>query len=43
MKEKVRALEIALNQIEKQFGKGSKMRLGEAAAGMHIEAIPTGA
>ncbi|NLK00458.1 MAG: recombinase RecA [Clostridia bacterium] len=43
MKEKEKALEMALNQIEKQFGKGSIMKLGEAAAGMHIEAIPTGA
>ncbi len=30
-------------QIEKQFGKGSIMRMGEAAAAMNIEAIPTGA
>lgn len=39
--EKMKALEIALNQIEKQFGKGSVMRLGETT-GMNIEAIPTG-
>ncbi len=38
-----RALDIALAQIEKQFGKGSIMRLGEAGASMQIEAIPTGA
>ncbi len=38
-----RALDIALAQIEKQFGKGSIMRLGEASAGMNIDVIPTGA
>ena len=40
--EKKRALEVALSQIEKQFGKGSVMKLGEFKA-MEIEAIPTGA
>jgi recombination protein RecA len=40
--EKERALELALSQIEKQFGKGSVMRLGEAAKNNAIEAIPTG-
>lgn len=35
------ALEAALNQIEKQFGKGSIMRLGDAAK-MNIDVIPTG-
>ncbi len=38
-----RALDIALAQIEKQFGKGSIMKLGEASAGMGIDVIPTGA
>ena len=38
-----RALDIALAQIEKQFGKGSIMKLGEASAGMNIDVIPTGA
>ncbi len=38
-----RALDIALAQIEKQFGKGSIMKLGEASAGMAIDVIPTGA
>jgi recombination protein RecA len=37
-----KALEMALGQIEKQFGKGSIMKLGETAA-VGIEAIPTGA
>jgi len=40
--EKKRALEAALGQIEKQFGKGSIMKLGEYKE-MNVEAIPTGA
>lgn len=36
------ALDMALKQIEKQFGKGSIMKLGEASAGMNIETISTG-
>ena len=40
--EKKKALDAALSQIEKQFGKGSVMKLGEYKA-MEIEAIPTGA
>ena len=40
--EKKKALEAAISQIEKQFGKGSVMKLGEFKA-MEIEAIPTGA
>mgnify|MGYP004549126399 CR=1 FL=1 len=40
--EKKKALEMAMGQIEKQFGKGSIMKLGEFTA-MNIEAIPTGA
>ncbi len=40
--EKQKALEAALGQIEKQFGKGSVMKLGEFKA-MNVEAIPTGA
>ncbi len=39
--EKRKALESALGQIEKQFGKGSIMKLGESAH-LNIEAIPTG-
>jgi recombination protein RecA len=39
---KGQALELALGQIEKQFGQGAIMRLGEATA-LNIEAIPTGA
>src|SRR3972149_4394596 len=37
-----RALDLALGQIEKQFGRGAMMRLGEASAHLHVEAIPTG-
>jgi len=40
--EKQRALEMALRQIEKDFGKGSIMRLGEAAEKMTIEVVSTG-
>lgn len=39
--EKQRALETALGQIEKQFGKGAVMKLGQNAT-MNVEAIPTG-
>jgi recombination protein RecA len=41
--EKDRALELAIGQIEKQFGKGSIMKLGGAAAMSAVEAIPSGA
>ncbi len=40
--DKSRALESALAQIEKQYGKGSVMKLGDTAAHMNIETIPTG-
>ncbi len=36
------ALEAALTQIEKQFGKGSVMKLGDGVANMNVEAVPTG-
>ena len=39
--DKQKALETALSQIEKQFGKGAVMRLGQNAA-MKVDAIPTG-
>ena len=41
-KDKVNALDLALGQIERQFGRGSIMRLGEVSQQMHVEAIPTG-
>ena len=40
--ERKKALEAAMAQIEKQFGKGAVMKLGEVSA-MNVEAIPTGA
>ncbi len=39
---KVKALNAALGQIEKQFGKGSVMRLGDSVIAQQIEVIPTG-
>ncbi len=41
-KEKSKALELALQQIEKQFGKGSIMKLGEESAKVAIDVISTG-
>ena len=40
--DKKKALDAALAQIEKQYGKGSVMKLGDSSANMNIEAIPTG-
>ena len=40
--EKQRALEAALAQIDKQYGKGTVMKLGDSASQMNIETIPTG-
>jgi recombination protein RecA len=40
--DKAKALEVALAQIEKQFGKGSVMKLGQNATSMDVEAISTG-
>ncbi len=42
-KERNKALDIAVGQIEKQFGKGSIMRLGQKGAIAPVDAIPTGA
>jgi len=41
--EKEKAVELAIEQIEKQYGKGSIMKLGEAPARVAGDAIPTGA
>lgn len=41
--DKNKALDVALRQIEKDFGKGSIMKLGEAGVKMNVETIPTGA
>jgi len=43
LKERARAIDMAVGQIEKQFGKGSIMRLGQRGAIAPIEAISTGA
>ena len=40
--EKMKALDAALANIEKQFGKGSVMKLGDSTVNMNIETIPTG-
>ncbi|MGI6315107.1 MAG: recombinase RecA [Christensenellales bacterium] len=42
VEDKAKALSLALHQIEKNFGKGSIMRLGESASMMNLEVIPTG-
>ncbi len=42
MNERQRALDLALTQIERQFGKGSIMKLGENQAKLHVDVIPTG-
>ena len=38
--EKQKALEAALGNIEKQFGKGSVMKLGDSSSHMQVEAVP---
>ena len=40
--EKMKALDAALTQIEKAYGKGSVMKLGDSGANMNIETVPTG-
>ena len=40
--ERMKALDAALSQIEKQYGKGAVMKLGDPAAQMNVETIPTG-
>ncbi len=40
--EKMKALDAALAQIEKQYGKGSVMKLGDSGAHMQVETVPTG-
>src|SRR5499426_1678171 len=42
-RERLRAVDLAVGQIEKQFGKGSIMRMGQKGAIQPIDAIPTGA
>lgn len=40
--DKLKALDAAISQIEKQYGKGSVMKLGDSRAQMNVEAVPTG-
>ena len=40
--DKLRALDAAIAQIEKQYGKGSIMKLGDSASNMNVESTPTG-
>ena len=40
--DKLRALEAAVSKIEKDFGKGSIMKLGDASSNMNVETVPTG-
>ena len=40
--EKLKALEAAIGQIEKQYGKGAVMKLGDPSSEMNVETIPTG-
>ena len=40
--DKLRALEAAINQIEKQYGKGSVMKLGDTSSSMKVETVPSG-
>ena len=40
--DKLRALDAALSSIERSFGKGAVMKLGDPAAAMNVETVPTG-
>ena len=40
--ERLRALDAAISQIEKQYGRGSIMRLGDNTQNMKVETVPTG-
>ena len=40
--ERLKALEAAIGKIEKDFGKGAIMKLGESGANMNVETVPTG-
>ena len=40
--DKLRALDAAISQIEKQYGKGAVMKLGDSGANMNVETVPTG-
>ena len=40
--EKIKALEAAIGHLEKEFGKGTVMKLGESQTKMNVEVVPTG-
>ena len=40
--DKLKALDAAISQIEKQYGKGAIMKLGDSGANMNVETVPTG-
>ena len=40
--DKLKALDAAITQIEKSYGKGSIMKLGDSGTNMNIETVPTG-
>ena len=40
--DKLKALDAALSQIERQYGKGAVMKLGDNTARMNVETVPTG-
>ena len=40
--DKLKALDAAIAQIERQYGKGSVMKLGDNSANMNVETVPTG-
>ena len=40
--DKMKALDAALGQIERQYGKGAVMKLGDSGANMNVETVPTG-
>ena len=40
--DKLKALDAAIAQIEKQYGQGSIMKLGDSRANMNVETVPTG-
>ena len=40
--EKLKALDAAISQIERQYGKGSVMKLGDTSSHMKVETVPTG-
>lgn len=42
IEDKLKALDAAISHIEKQYGKGSVMKLGESAGTMNVDAVPTG-